>query len=214
MSRTLPAFVIALLAAACASPDPMIAARVAEVDQARLMRHVESLCALGPRPESHTQTTAATLAYLEQELRSYGLEVRRHTFSATMRTWTRKRADDGSYSFVLGARPGVHHNLIAEKRGARATAVELGAHYDTVVFGPGADDNTSGVALALEVARLVAAVPTGKTIRIVFFAMEEEGKVGSREYVEQLARDGDLPEGAIVVDGIGCASDEPGSQRR
>lgn len=205
----------AALATACSiSPDPAITALVAAVDEARLVQHVQSLCALSPRPAGDVPATEAALSYLERQLAAYGYPTAREPFTAVASSWQRRTDADGNTVFVQSGASGLRHNLIAEKRGATdgAPVVELGAHFDTVAFAPGADDNASGVAALLEVARLVANVPTEKTIRFVFFAMEEQGLAGSREHVERMLREGRLPEGILSLDMVGYASSEPDSQ--
>ena len=62
----------------------------------------------------------------------------------------------------------------------------LGAHYDSVPGTPGADDNASAVAVCLECARLLKENAVGPTM-IVFFNREEDGLLGSREFVGGLA---------------------------
>src|SRR5690606_21151101 len=64
-------------------------------------------------------------------------------------------------------------NVIFEIAGASPQLVVLGAHYDSAPGTPGANDNASGVAAALELAKRLATRPSSKTIRIVFFANEE-----------------------------------------
>lgn len=64
----------------------------------------------------------------------------------------------------------------------------IGAHRDTVAGAPGANDNTSGVAAALEAAEVLKDVPLGVTVRYVFFGAEEDGLYGSEEYVKHLER--------------------------
>jgi len=64
--------------------------------------------------------------------------------------------------------------------------VVLGAHLDSVMDGPGIDDNGSGVAMVLEVARWLAGRPTTSAVRFAFWAGEEEGLYGSRDYVDGL----------------------------
>ena len=59
----------------------------------------------------------------------------------------------------------------------------LGAHYDAVPLSPGADDNASGVAALLEIARALKDTPRRRTIRLVFFTLEEVGLHGSVQYV-------------------------------
>ncbi|MCA8947890.1 MAG: M20/M25/M40 family metallo-hydrolase [Planctomycetes bacterium] len=206
-SRSLLALTAAL-AAACQSPHPVVAAAVAAVDPNRIMAHVEALCADGPRPGDDPVATERTLVYLENELRSYGYEPVRKPFGAWMMVTEKVEGGYRGHSEQV-----VAENLIAVHRGVDhpEQIVELGTHYDTVPWSPGADDNTSGVAAALECARAIAAVKTGKTIRIVFFALEENGKLGSREYVKQLAED-DRPEGMLSMDAIGFTNKAEGSQ--
>lgn len=75
---------------------------------------------------------------------------------------------------VIGIKPGTT---------APAEAVVVGAHLDSVPISPGANDNASGVATVLEVARLLAEVPTARTIHFVAFGAEELGLIGSGHYV-------------------------------
>ena len=59
------------------------------------------------------------------------------------------------------------------------TAFIVGAHYDTVGGSPGADDNGSGVAAVLEIARVISSESFQPSIEFVGFAFEEQGLVGS-----------------------------------
>ena len=63
--------------------------------------------------------------------------------------------------------------------------VMIGAHFDTWQASPNASDNTSGVAVALEAARILHAVGARprRTIRVALWSGEEEGLIGSRAYV-------------------------------
>ena len=106
-------------------------------------------------------------------------------------------------------------NLIATQRGLAepGEAVELCAHYDTVVFSPGADDNSSGVAALLEVARVLAGAPTRRTLRFCFFGAEEVGLAGSAAHVEALRADEQTRVvAALHLDSVGFRATEPGSQ--
>lgn len=69
--------------------------------------------------------------------------------------------------------------------------VMLGGHLDSVLDGPGINDNGSGVAALLEVARGVAerGVPPGAAVRIGLWGGEEFGSVGSRAYAAGLQED-------------------------
>ena len=80
---------------------------------------------------------------------------------------------------------GPYRNVVALPRAAPGEArplVLVGAHYDSVPHCPGADDNASGVAALLEVARLLA--PRGVPVGFVAFNAEEDGLIGSSDFVQ------------------------------
>jgi hypothetical protein len=214
--RLLPLLAATWSVGCATGPHPAITAAVAAVDSERVFAHVEALCHIGPRPECNREATEATLQYLEARLAEAGYAPRREPFEALMLDWVRLPHDGSKQRWQRMAKRGVtHHNLIAEKAGsgpAAATVIELGAHYDSMPWAPGADDNASGVAVVLETARLLATRPTDKTVRFVFYAMEEEGLVGSAAHVKQLIERQDLPEAALVLDMVGFASDAEDSQ--
>ena len=88
------------------------------------------------------------------------------------------------------------HNIEAEIRGARPQIVVIGAHYDSVFGCPGANDNGSGVAALLALARRFAGKPTGQTLRFVAFVNEEPSyfqteKMGSFVYASRCKARGD-----------------------
>jgi Zn-dependent M28 family amino/carboxypeptidase len=78
------------------------------------------------------------------------------------------------------------HNVVAESPAAAARVVMLGGHLDSVLDGPGINDNGSGVAALLEVARLLAEEHPDQRIRLAFWGGEEFGLLGSRAYVRSL----------------------------
>jgi len=108
-------------------------------------------------------------------------------------------------------------NLIASRRGTSEPdhVIELGAHYDTVPTGPGASDNSSGVAALLEIARIAANTSTKRTIRFCFFGAEEIGLRGSERHVETILGS---PEtrfaGLLNLDSVGFTVQGPGSQQQ
>jgi Zn-dependent M28 family amino/carboxypeptidase len=79
-------------------------------------------------------------------------------------------------------------NVIADLPGRRRGAVLLGAHLDSVAIGPGINDNASGSALVLEVARQARRLGfrPARTLRFAFWGAEELGLVGSTAYVRSL----------------------------
>jgi Zn-dependent M28 family amino/carboxypeptidase len=79
-------------------------------------------------------------------------------------------------------------NVIADLPGRRSGVVLLGAHLDSVANGPGINDNGSGTALVLEVARQARRlrIRPRHGLRFAFWGAEEIGLVGSRAYVQGL----------------------------
>ncbi|WP_169946575.1 M28 family metallopeptidase [Microbispora sp. H11081] len=79
------------------------------------------------------------------------------------------------------------HNIIADSRWGDANkVVQLGAHLDSVVPGPGINDNGSGSAAILEVASALGKIPTRNKLRFSFWSAEEFGTLGSEYYVANL----------------------------
>ncbi len=85
------------------------------------------------------------------------------------------------------------HNVVASHLGTLAPDIYIivGAHYDcrarslldSLGLAPGADDNASGTAFCLEIARVLQQFETPKTVRFICFAAEEQGLIGSKAYV-------------------------------
>jgi Zn-dependent M28 family amino/carboxypeptidase len=97
--------------------------------------------------------------------------------------------------------PAVLRNVIAQL-GDGSRVVMIGAHLDSVIEGPGINDNGSGVAVMLEIARGVAqaGIPDGTALRIGLWGGEELGLIGSRAYVDGLA---DRPVAYLNIDMAG-----------
>ncbi|GAA3789668.1 aminopeptidase PaaP [Sphaerisporangium flaviroseum] len=79
------------------------------------------------------------------------------------------------------------HNVIADSKwGDASKVVHLGAHLDSVLAGPGINDNGSGSAAILEVATKLSKIPTKNRLRFSFWSAEELGLLGSEHYVASL----------------------------
>ncbi|WP_049562555.1 M28 family metallopeptidase [Nonomuraea sp. SBT364] len=84
----------------------------------------------------------------------------------------------------------VTHNVIAESRGGDPdNVVMLGAHLDSVVPGPGINDNGTGSAGILETALLMSRLPTINKMRFAWWGAEELNLLGSEHYVAGLTPD-------------------------
>ena len=82
----------------------------------------------------------------------------------------------------------------------------VGAHFDSRAEGPGADDNTSGTAMILEAARVLAKRPMPATVMFVSFTGEEAGLRGAREFARRM-KDSIQVVGALNNDMMGWAND-------
>jgi Zn-dependent M28 family amino/carboxypeptidase len=109
---------------------------------------------------------------------------------------------------------GSYDNIVVTSGGTlEGPFLLLGAHYDSVPGSPGADDNGSAVALCLECARLIKEHAVGRAM-IVLFNREEDGLLGSREFVQHLASQSTWSvEEAHVFEMVGYCTHAPGSQR-
>ncbi|MEL7472240.1 MAG: M20/M25/M40 family metallo-hydrolase [Planctomycetota bacterium] len=183
------------------------------VERDRLIADLERLSvprsAYGP-PEEREALDAA-LEFAEGQLRATGLDVERHAFEYRRAF---HRDDDRA----------MWHNVVAERRGAERPheVLIVGAHIDSVPGSPGADDNASGVAAVLEIARVLAEGPAPAiTVRLIVFNLEEIGLIGSKAYASDLRASlrreiedgGERLVGMLALEMLGYYSDEPGSQR-
>ncbi|MBO0694676.1 MAG: M28 family peptidase [Verrucomicrobia bacterium] len=110
-----------------------------------------------------------------------------------------------------------YHNIEVEIPGTRPEILLIGAHYDSVFGSPGANDNGSGVAATLALARRFAGKKTEHTLRFVAFVNEEppfflSGEMGSLVYAKRCKARGDKISAMISLETIGYFSDAPNSQ--
>jgi len=165
----------------------------------RLQHHVGVLAGeIGERHVWRPQALAAAAQYIERAFSRMGYQVRPQEYE------------------VRGV---ACRNLEVESTGRDRPAgiILIGAHYDTVGGCPGADDNASGVAAMLEIARLVRARPLGCTIRCVAFVNEEapffhSKAMGSAVYAQAARARGDPIKLMLSLEMLGYYSRRAGSQ--
>lgn len=167
--------------------------------EARLRRHVFALAGdIGERHIWRFPALRAAAEYIRGEWESVGFQVSAQGYEA-----------DGRWC----------ENLEITLPGAdRPDEIILaGAHYDTVSGSPGADDNASGVAGLIEIARLLRDARLQSTVRLVAFVNEEPpffyfGRMGSGVYARAARRRGDDIKVMLSLEMLGCYRDEAGSQ--
>lgn len=174
-----------------------IGSLLADVDRGNLERSITDLVAMGSSDGSGIGTRYYTSAanmqaaeYLYQQLETYGLNV-----------WYEDFLSWEGYLMV---------NVIGEIPGSDDSAVYgVMAHFDTIsedlAVSPGADDNATGVAASLEIARILSGYELNHPMRIVFVNVEEVGIVGSQEFAKRAVADGIPYEGVFNLDSIGAA---------
>ncbi|MEA2562226.1 MAG: hypothetical protein QOH06_3730 [Acidobacteriota bacterium] len=175
---------LALLLAACRdqpeqsppteAPRPVVHPTGEAIDLQQAMAHLRALAA-GPRPTG-SPAEARAAAYVEKILAAEGYRVERQP--------------------VPLAGGGESANVVALPKldPVKDRYLLVGAHYDTVVGSPGANDNASGVAVLLGVARVLAARPARLPVMFVAFGAEEgrpgpqhQSLGGSRHYAQGLS---------------------------
>lgn len=166
----------------------------------RLLGHVQTLAGhIGERHLWHYPALLAAADYIEDTFVQLGY-----------------RPEDEAYE----SRGKPVRNIIAEKPGNAIPEeiILVGAHYDSVIGSPGANDNGSGVAAMLELARLLADKAHPRTVRFVAFVNEEPPfsytpEMGSLVHARATRDRGDRIQAMLSLETIGHYSDQPGSQR-
>lgn len=116
---------------------------------------------------------------------------------------------------------GPWHNYVVEIKGTQKPneVILIGAHFDAYVKAPGADDNGTGTAALLELARVLQGRHFKRTVRLAFFNLEEVGLIGSRHHATQwqdAKNAGTHAEDIVMMlslEMLGYFTDEPDSQK-
>ncbi len=183
-----------------AASEPAVALSKMEDDPElarRLEEHVKMLAStIGERNLDRPEAYRSAAQYLTQQLEEMGYEVKAQLYTVEGQECA---------------------NLITERAGSKPILV-VGAHYDTIDFTPGADDNASGCAALLELARMLAKDEDGPTVRLVLFANEEPPyfhgqSMGSLVYAASCAEAGDKLVGMVSLESMGYFTEQPNSQQ-
>ncbi|MFO0618354.1 MAG: M28 family peptidase [Polyangiaceae bacterium] len=110
--------------------------------------------------------------------------------------------------------PYTYENVVGVKRGTSRPDEEVivSAHYDHVSGCPGADDDASGVAATLEIARLLAPERHERTLVVACWDLEEDGLVGSTYYANHAKDAGANIKLAVALDAVGYTNRKPNAQ--
>jgi Zn-dependent M28 family amino/carboxypeptidase len=165
----------------------------------RLRGHVQRLAGdIGERHVFRPQALQAAAAYIETAWKEQGYAV-------------------SALAYEVSGTRCANLEVVREGRTRAREILLVGAHYDSVIGSPGANDNASGIAALLEISRQFLAVEPAVTVRFVAFVNEEPpffmtGQQGSAVYADAARRRGDDIALMASLETIGCYRDEPGSQ--
>lgn len=191
------------------------------VDAGRMMADINTLVGFQTR---HVLSTASPTT---------GIEAAQNWLLATLRSiaetspipYENRRVDVFPHGFTYqhGGQQVITNNVIMTIQGTDASAgvVMVTAHYDTALrdwfdgnsFQPGANDNGSGVAALLEMARILVQTQHRATLAFVFFSGEETGRQGSQAFVSDYVLSNNIPLVAVVnLDIIGSPDGRNGER--
>lgn len=168
------------------------------VDPSRLQAHVHKFSVeLSPRDESHIENLDQVAAYIKNEFSQTPAVVAEQGY----------RVEGKSY-----------RNVIARFGPETSERIIVGAHYDTAGPLPGADDNASGVAALIELARLLGRHQPPLQVELVAFTLEEPPYfrttgMGSSVHAESLRQQNMRVRAMFSLEMIGYFSDAPNSQQ-
>ena len=160
-----------------------------------IQKHINKLAVeSGPRPVTNEQSIKKTENYITNYFENIGLEVKQQRY----------KYDNYDIANVIA---GSQKNLLASKY------YVIGAHYDSVPETYGADDNASGIAVLLELARYTMQEKISLPVRFVAFTAEEPPTFsthyqGSKVFVKSALENKDEILGAIILEMVGYTSNE------
>ncbi len=164
------------------------------LSESRIQSDIETLSASPRNSNSNPGQHANAAEWIATQFASIGLVVRRQQFEIP------KQSPERTGVNIIGT---LNESSIEP-------SILIGAHYDTVLGSPGADDNASGVAAMLECGRVLAKSGSLRKITFAAFDAEEmqppaEGLHGSSAYVADITSD-NRPSAAIILETIGFSS--------
>ncbi len=169
---------------------------------------------IGERNMRHYAQLNAAADFIEDSFSRAGLRTRRDSYDI------RGQACHNIEAEIPGSLQGAASAEATAAKAAVSSAppiIVIGAHYDSVFGSPGANDNGTGVAAMVALARRFASAKPKQTLRFVAFVNEEppyflSGEMGSQVYARRCKERGDKISAMISLETIGYFSDAPNSQ--
>jgi hypothetical protein len=163
--------------------DKFVVSKVQLVDNAQIQNYINLLTSFHNR---HTKSSGTENSYIDEAAASIKDQLINFGYPDDEQSITYHEYRVQNYDLK---------NVVCLKRGESNKTIILCAHYDTILDAnreditsraPGADDNASGVAALLEIARIMLNINTEYTIQFVFFSGEEQGMWGSKYYAQKV----------------------------
>jgi hypothetical protein len=198
-----------------ADPAREVGVLLNAVETDRLMVHVETLQNFYTRhvnstTTSPTQGIGAARDYIRNQFKAI-----QQTSNGRLYTF------DQEFEINYAGITTKQYNIVAVLQGTEpgAGTVVVGAHYDSIgnpmdsgtAYAPGADDNATGTAAVIELARIMATRPHRSSIMLVAFSAEEVGRKGSIAFAQYLVQQNVDVIGMINLDTIGNREDRRGN---
>ncbi|WP_162789938.1 M28 family peptidase [Cardinium endosymbiont of Sogatella furcifera] len=220
---------------ACINPPVQTGTTISRMSDAalkkNLQRHIAYLSeTIGPRNIENQvcyQKLCQAARYIDHAFKEIGYQPNITTYRAT---YNHQKFDVQNIEVVIPGNTSIPNGMDTKNS---TPCIVIGAHYDTVYGTPGADDNGSGIALLIEIARHMYELCTQLedktkikcTIKLVAFPNEEApysldvqtGKpfgsnMGSVQYAKQAKEKGEVIIGMVSLESISYFSNKPGSQ--
>ncbi len=181
----------------------------------RLMGHVHHLTTdIGERNFARPDTLDQTAAYISEQFREAGYFPSFQEFTLQCTPLLTKLRSKLRFEET----PLLFKNVMAHLPGTTDTNIVVGAHYDTVLGTPGADDNASGIAVLLETARSLRGIlHTKKGVTLVAFVNEEPpfsrtSAMGSAQFVASAIQSGKKMSFMLCLEMLGFYTNQPNTQ--
>lgn len=176
-----------------------------------LKKHIQFLAeTLGERNMPHPENLEKAAAYFEKNFRDLGGKVSSQIYELKTGTWfsNSRQKDYKPRNIEVEFLGQVYSNEI----------IVVGAHYDSVIGSPGANDNATGAAGLLEIGEILSKKKMKRTVRLVAFVNEEPPyfytkNMGSYVYAQRSRERGENIMGMISLEMLGYYSDQKGSQK-
>jgi hypothetical protein len=165
--------------------NPDIIEMIQQVNKSELTNHVQTIQDFGPHPTG-SETLELVGEYIYNELTTTGLPVE-------YISWNN---EEFSGKNIVATHQGI---------GSADGIVIVCAHYDSIDVSPGADDDASGVAIVMMLAKIMSNYSFNSTIKFILFSGEEQGKLGSKVYAKNAKNNGDNIVGVLALDKVGYA---------